>query len=339
MVYAVPREGTEDAASRAKISVIVPCYNAQRYLERCVNSIFSQTYGLENLEVILVNDASTDRTGDLMESYEKNHPEQVLVIHCEKNQKQGTARNIGMQYATGDYVTFVDADDAIAPGMLEELYRGITKWDTEIAECTQAEITGDHSIQSDEKAKEAMLYLIETEEERRAFFLSNAWACGPVRRLYRKAFLERNGIRFLENIYMEDMFFTYSVLSHCRSWYHIPDPLYDYYQNADSVMHSSSRKNYYMDVHLVFAKSLEKMQSENIFPILRNEMEYVYFKKVFYDLSSYILHTFQDPLQHGIEEMRLYIKRQFPKMWENPYMNEKDREDYDFLFRLEHAEK
>ncbi len=334
MVYAVPREDTEIVTPRAKISVIVPCYNAQNYLDRCVNSIVSQTYGIENLEVLLINDASTDGTGDMLEGYEKQHPDQMLVIHCEQNGKQGTARNIGLQYASGEYVTFVDADDAIASNMLMELAKGMGKWQVEVAECAQMEVQEGHEIRQDAEEDKAKLFLIETEEERKAFFLSNAWACGPVRRLYRKSFLEQNRLRFLEKMFMEDMYFTYLVLAKCRSWYQISDPLYYYYQNPDSVMHSSAKKEYYMDVHRVFQFTADDLKERNIFPVIREEMEFVYFRKVFYDLSSYILHTFNDPLQHGIGEMKEYIRKQFPNMRMNCYMDENQRKEYDLLMHL-----
>lgn len=333
MVYALPREETGITES-AKVSVIVPCYNAERFLERCIDSILSQTIGLSHMEIILVNDASTDGTKEMLEQYEKQYPDQILVIHCEQNGKQGTARNIGLQYASGEYVTFVDADDAIAPNMLMELIKGMEKWQVEVAECAQMEVQEGHEIRTDAAENTAKLFLIETEEERKAFFLSNAWACGPVRRLYRKTFLEQNGLRFLEKMFMEDMHFTYLVLAKCRSWYQITDPLYYYYQNPDSVMHSSAKREYYMDVHHVFQITTETLKERHFFPVIRDEMEFVYFRKVFYDLSSYILHTFDDPLQHGIEEMRAYIRKEFPNMRANRYMDESNRKDYDLLMHL-----
>lgn len=333
MVYTLPREETE-ITGYAKISVIVPCYNAERFLARCIDSILSQTIGASHLELILVNDASTDGTKELLEQYEKQHPDQILVVHCEQNGKQGTARNIGLQYASGEYVTFVDADDAIAPSMLMELINGMEKWRVEVAECAQIEVQEDQEIRTDTAENTTKLFLIETEEERKAFFLSNAWACGPVRRLYRKTFLEQNELRFLEKIFMEDMYFTYQVLGKCRSWYQITDPLYYYYQNPDSVMHSSAKKEYYMDVHHVFQLTAETLKERNSFAVIRDEMEFVYFRKVFYDLSSYILHTFDDPLQHGIGEMKEYIRKQFPDMRKNRYMDESQRKEYDLLMHL-----
>ena len=94
-----------------KISVIIPCYNAQAYIPRCLHSIFSQTIGMETLEIILVNDASTDHTLDILLQFENKFPDSVIVVNLEQNIRQGGARNVGLSYASGEYVAFLDADD------------------------------------------------------------------------------------------------------------------------------------------------------------------------------------------------------------------------------------
>ena len=94
-----------------KISIIIPCYNAQQYLDRCLLSLVNQTIDLDKLEIICVNDASTDGTWDKLCSWESRYPENFLLVDCEKNGKLGRARNIGLSYATGDYIAFLDADD------------------------------------------------------------------------------------------------------------------------------------------------------------------------------------------------------------------------------------
>lgn len=105
----------------AMVSIIVPCYQVEKYIRRCVDSIINQSIGFENIELILVDDASTDGTLEILRKYEKMYPG-IIVIECEKNGRQGTARNIGLQYATGKYIGFVDADDWIEPDMYEHMY-------------------------------------------------------------------------------------------------------------------------------------------------------------------------------------------------------------------------
>ena len=105
-----------------KISVIIPCYNAQAYIPRCLHSIFSQTIGMETLEIILVNDASTDHTLDILLQFENKFPDSVIVVNLEQNIRQGGARNVGLSYASGEYVAFLDADDWIHPDFYSTLY-------------------------------------------------------------------------------------------------------------------------------------------------------------------------------------------------------------------------
>ena len=100
-----------------KISVIIPVYNVQDYLEECVNSILAQTY--TNLEIILVDDGSKDNSGQLCDAFSKRDS-RVKVIHKE-NGGVSTARNAGIESATGEYIAFVDADDYIAPDMYSRL--------------------------------------------------------------------------------------------------------------------------------------------------------------------------------------------------------------------------
>jgi glycosyltransferase involved in cell wall biosynthesis len=86
-----------------KISIIIPCYNVEKYIERCIDSLINQTMNLDQMEFIFVNDASTDRTLDILLKYEKKYSDSIMVINSEENLRQGGARNIGLSYTNGDY--------------------------------------------------------------------------------------------------------------------------------------------------------------------------------------------------------------------------------------------
>ena len=105
-----------------KISVITPCYNSYDYLDKCFDSLVNQTIGIENIEIIFVNDASTDNTGEKLNSYEALYPESILVIHLDENVKQGGARNVALQYVSGEYIIFVDSDDWVDLSYFETVY-------------------------------------------------------------------------------------------------------------------------------------------------------------------------------------------------------------------------
>ena len=114
--------------SEPKVSVVIPMYNVEKYLDTCVQSVRKQT--LQDIEIILVDDGSPDRCGDMAEEYAKQDS-RVKVVH-RKNGGLGPARNSGMEVATGEYIGFVDSDDWIEPQMFEELYAAATQRNADI---------------------------------------------------------------------------------------------------------------------------------------------------------------------------------------------------------------
>ena len=115
-----------------KISIIVPVYNVEKYLKTCLDSIINQTY--QNLEIILVDDGSTDNSGEICEEYRKTDS-RIILIHKE-NEGLSMARNFGLDIASGDYISFVDSDDFIARNMMEALYNRLLETQSDMAICS-----------------------------------------------------------------------------------------------------------------------------------------------------------------------------------------------------------
>ena len=105
-----------------KVTVIIPCHNAEEYLSQCLESLIRQSIGFENLDVICIDDASTDGTGSLLDAMAEQYPDSVRVFHLSKNRKQGGARNVGLAQAQGEYVAFLDADDWVVVSIYEKLF-------------------------------------------------------------------------------------------------------------------------------------------------------------------------------------------------------------------------
>ena len=105
-----------------KVSVIIPCYYAKKWLPQCFLSLANQTIGTDSLELIFIDDASRDKgeTWELLLMFERAYPDSVIVIRLEENKRQGGARNEGLSYATGEYIAFVDADDWVKPQLFED---------------------------------------------------------------------------------------------------------------------------------------------------------------------------------------------------------------------------
>lgn len=115
------------------VSVIVPCYNVERLLDRCIQSLLAQTY--RNLEIILVDDCSTDHTREICEEWHSRNP-RIKIVLKERNEGLGMARNSGLKVAEGDYIGFVDSDDFVLPGFIETLIGSAIDTDSDIVICS-----------------------------------------------------------------------------------------------------------------------------------------------------------------------------------------------------------
>lgn len=125
-----------------KVSVIIPVYNVENYLEQCLDSILNQTY--RNLEIIVVDDGSTDRSGEICDAYTLRHSN-LKVIHKE-NAGLGMARNTGLEYISGEYVTFLDSDDWLEPDMIQQLYNGIVSQNVDVCKAGFRRVTNEKEV-------------------------------------------------------------------------------------------------------------------------------------------------------------------------------------------------
>lgn len=216
-----------------KISVIVPIYNVEPYLRRCIDSIINQTY--ENLEIILVDDGSPDNCGQICDDYAKKDT-RIKVIH-KKNGGLSDARNAGMKIATGDYIGFVDSDDWIHENMYEILLYKMIENNTDISECNvkkvflykEVDIKKYIDINQQEKItllskNDAMDNLVSEEVVKQT-----VW-----NKLYKRQVIE--DIFFEKGKLHEDEYWTYKVINKINKVVYIDIDLYYYFQREGSIM-------------------------------------------------------------------------------------------------------
>lgn len=185
-----------------KISVVVPVYNVEKYLQKCVDSIIDQTY--ENLEIILVDDGATDSSGKMCDEYlEKDS--RIQVIH-KANGGLSDARNIGMKHATGEYIIFIDSDDYIASDMLEYLYVNIINSQADFSTCGVFDVYDDHITEQKEEEIEII-----TAEQSFNYILQGTKIRGAIwNKLMKKALIE--DLEFPVGRTYEDVFFTCDLI-------------------------------------------------------------------------------------------------------------------------------
>ena len=209
------------------ISVIVPVYNVERYLEECLNSIQDQTY--TDIEVILVNDGSTDQSKIICERF-CEADSRFHVIH-QTNQGQSVARNVGVAASKGEYIAFVDSDDIIQPNYLEKLMQYMTE-DVDIVE---SQFTVHKKDFLAENFQDIKIIFEGNSQEAVKIFQNHVLSVNPVTKLYRRAIVE--AVPYLEELIFEDIYSGIGMLKYIRKIVKIDYVGYYYRQHATSTMH------------------------------------------------------------------------------------------------------
>ena len=220
------------------ISVIVPVYRVEEYLERCVKSILSQTY--KNLEVILVDDGSPDQCPAICDACAEKDA-RVKVIHQENKGLSG-ARNAGIDAASGEYLAFVDSDDYVSPHFIEELYQLLQDTGCAIGQCRFSYVKGDGLVEEGDSAfciyrGESLMEQLYGPEEKATCFVV-AW-----NKLYWAELFKETGIRYPEGRIHEDEATTYRLFHEAKKLAFLDRALYGYYtENGGSITSVFSAK-------------------------------------------------------------------------------------------------
>lgn len=208
-----------------EISIIVPLYNVEQYVNKCVDSILSQTF--TDLEVILIDDGSPDSSGQIADDYAK-HDSRVKVRHI-NNGGLSAARNAGIEIATGRYLGFVDGDDYIAPTMYEVLHQAITKADAQLAICGIYDVYPGH----DPKQKPVFYRELNRDEATQMIFEGNIISVHAVNKLYARAIFSE--LRYPVGKYHEDSYVILDVLAGCQRVAVDSQQLYYYLHREGSI--------------------------------------------------------------------------------------------------------
>ena len=212
------------------ISVILPIYRVEKYLDRCLQSITGQTY--RNLEIILVDDGSPDRSGEICDAWAEKDS-RIRVIH-KQNAGAGAARNTGLDVVTGDIVSMIDSDDYLEIHMFEHLMSLMTD-DVDIAECDICWTEEDDLPMED--GSNAKIRICPVDEAMVLHIRDEIFCQTPPNKLYRRNVI--GDIRFPEGNLIDDEYFTYKVIGNCRKLARSSACMYAYRQQPGSAMHKT----------------------------------------------------------------------------------------------------
>ncbi len=267
-----------------KISVIIPCHNAEKYIGECLDSLLRQSLRVAELEIICVDDASTDNTLNILKEYEQANEDKIMLIPLSENVRAGAARNIGLSYAAGNYIAFVDADDIVSADMLDRLYRNIIKYDTDVIGCDfeRFEKSKDLSFAVFDGEDSIISYDFSDTDVRRRYIVEKGSTTAVWGKLYARSFLEDNNIAFPEGLYLEDIYFTELVMMSMNKYVYISEKLYGYRINPEGTMFSELLNDHYMDpVELQCMASREILKRDLGLETCLSEFEILHFNIAF----------------------------------------------------------
>lgn len=286
-----------------KVSIIVPVYNVEQYLKRCLDSIVNQTF--EDYEIICVNDCSPDNSQSILEEYASEYPGLIKVVVNNKNLGLGKTREHGLSVAEGQYVMFIDSDDYIKKDYIETYYKAMCKKDVDI-------IIGGYTRDIDGN------FTVHNVADSEWSLVTYPIACA---KLYKKSFLLDNKIVFPEIRCGEDIYFSMSLFYHNATFYTINYAGYYYYFNRKSITGSMNyEKNHEEFVKTIFSEFMDNYDINNLTEPRRRVIEYNYIANMVNALITY-------GRGGGIKRMRKKydfwmqdMKVRFPDYNNNPYV-------------------
>ena len=248
-----------------KVSIIVPVYNAQDTLINSVGCLITQT--LQDIEIILINDASTDNSWTIMQLLEERFPSKIMIINSDINQGAGGARNIGLSYASGDYIGFMDADDIVDSTMYEKLYNEAIRTGYDIIDCGFYKEENDLAIifTSDELTGELDAY------KRNKLIASGGYI---VTKLFKCEYFYSHDFTFRHNVILEDSEIIAYAMATAKNIGNVKEILYIYKNHNSSSSKVVEPIKYYNSCYQAMVAIYEKLSPLSNYSELKESIEY-----------------------------------------------------------------
>lgn len=292
-----------------KISIIIPVFNTESYLKKCLDSIINQTY--QDYEIIIVNDGSTDNSSNIILEYAQKYKDKIFAYH-KKNEGVSLARNFGIEKAKGDFITFVDSDDYIDKYMLEKMIEKVNEDDFDMVICNllyiypTKNIVGKSNINSDlltkEQIKENIINILPA-------------MCG---KLIKKDLY--NNFKFKSNIWFEDVESYFRMYPKLNKIGFIDQTLYFYPQRDTSITYTYNEKLY--DIINMWEDIIKDYKKNNFYEQYKNELE---FSTVRYSFATFIKRLAktrdQELFKNGVNYAIQTVNKLFPNYRKNIYLN------------------
>lgn len=242
-----------------KVSIIVPIYNVEKYLKRCLESLVNQT--LEDIQIILVNDGATDNSGNIAKEYKQKYMDKIVYLE-KTNGGLSDARNYGMQYAEGQFIAFLDSDDYIEKEAYEQMYNKAIEEDSDYVEC-------DFIWEYPKKIRTDKQIPYSNKKEMLTNVRVVAW-----NKLIKRKIVEENNIFFPKGLRYEDIKFTYTLIPYLNKMSYVNKEFVHYTQRENSIVNNQNERT--AEIFKILDEVILYYKEHNFYDEYKEELEYNY---------------------------------------------------------------
>ncbi len=284
-----------------KVTIIIPIYNVEKYLREAIESAINQTY--KNLEIILVDDGSTDNSGRICDEY-ISVDERIKVIH-KKNGGLSDARNAGLDNCTGEYIMFLDSDDFLEPDAVENMHKEIVEKDADyvIGNYINATEEGEKWEKPVFDLEKYKPFKLSIHDYMNSFFIMNSSVCNKI---FKKEFIDELNLRFVVGLPAEDAIFTTYCFIKSEKVYYIPNLVFNYRQRKGGSISSSCSREYFRGINKAYRIIYENFKDNGNLGYYR----YFYAKSMNYMIYKFIDSTLLNDAERKevLQEMLWFYK-------------------------------
>ena len=289
------------------ISIIIPVYNAEKYLKRCVDSVLVALAGVQG-EILLIDNGSTDKSLEVAQKYASKT---VHILECNKH-GAAAARNYGATKARGEYIWFIDADDYIAPDAIKKLLSKAREKQADLVMMGAKRIARDGPTSY-------LSAVDECEKNYKSRFVR--YGMGPWQMLIRRKWWEEHGFHFTEGMIHEDMELMSALILYTDSFTHVDEALYFYCDNPESVLHKSKFNPRIFDIFPALANLYKRFEQADAETLYHNELEWFFIWNLLID-SAKDFAKFPEG-KEGFGRSRQILKQYFPNWRKNKFLRQK----------------
>lgn len=289
------------------VSVIVPFYNVENYIEKCLETLVHQT--LENIEIILVNDGSTDRSINVVKKFLEQYPDKITYLEKE-NGGLSDARNYAIPYAKGEYIAFLDSDDYVEKTMYKDMYELAKKEDSDMVECN-------FHWEYPDKKKEDIGVAYNGKKEMLEKVRVVAW-----NKLIKKEVLEKSKVTFPKGYRYEDVEFTYKLIPYLDKVSFLKKSCVHYIQREGSISNNQNERN--KEIFDVLEHVIDFYKGNDLYDEYKDELEYIYVRYAFCSSLLRIIKIRDEFVQRKLLDLTWEkVNTTFPNWKKNPVLKSK----------------